>query len=248
MKRFADLSEQEILALAISNEDEDSRIYRGFAEGLREAFPASAKVFDEMADEEVRHRTMLYRHVPLEIRRISAADPPPGRQRLHPPQQAALADAAARPRRGAQVRRDAWNTRPSASIARPRRRPATSRSASCSTELAEIEAEHESLAQKLGETILTKDARAKEDETAAPHVPAAIRAAGAGRPDGRLGLDAGAGVRRGLRHPQHLGDIPGRAWRPRSAPASRWDSPRRCPTTARSPGAARPGFAARCAG
>ena len=165
MKRFADLSEQEILALAISSEDEDSRIYRGFAEGLREAFPASAKVFDEMADEEVRHRTMLYRHVPLEIRRVPAADPPPGRQRLHPPQQAALADAAARPRRGAQVRRDAWNTRPSASTARPRRRPATSRSASCSTELAEIEAEHETLAQKLGETILTKDARAKEDET-----------------------------------------------------------------------------------
>ena len=60
MKRFAELSEQEILALAISNEDEDSRIYRGFSEGLREAFPASAKVFDEMAEEEVRHRTMLY--------------------------------------------------------------------------------------------------------------------------------------------------------------------------------------------
>jgi rubrerythrin len=60
VKRFADLTEQEILALAISNEDEDSRIYRGFAEGLREAFPASAKVFDEMADEEVRHRSMLF--------------------------------------------------------------------------------------------------------------------------------------------------------------------------------------------
>ena len=36
VKRFADLTEQEILALAITNEDEDSRIYRGFAEGLRE--------------------------------------------------------------------------------------------------------------------------------------------------------------------------------------------------------------------
>ena len=60
MKSFAELSEQEILALAISNEDEDSRIYRGFAEGLRESFPASAQVFVEMADEEVRHRTMLF--------------------------------------------------------------------------------------------------------------------------------------------------------------------------------------------
>jgi erythrin-vacuolar iron transport family protein len=60
MVRFADLSEQEILALAISTEEEDSKIYRGFAEGLREPYPASAKVFDEMADEEVRHRTMLF--------------------------------------------------------------------------------------------------------------------------------------------------------------------------------------------
>src|SRR5260370_25608578 len=60
MKRFADLSEQEILALAISSEEEDSKIYRGFAEGLREQYPASAKVFDEMADEEVRHRSMLF--------------------------------------------------------------------------------------------------------------------------------------------------------------------------------------------
>ena len=60
MKRFADLSEQEVLALAITNEEEDSRIYRSFAERLRVNYAASAKMFDEMADEEVRHRTMLY--------------------------------------------------------------------------------------------------------------------------------------------------------------------------------------------
>ena len=60
MKRFADLSEQEILALSITNEEEDSRIYRGFAEGLRTNYAATAKMFDEMAEEEVRHRTMLY--------------------------------------------------------------------------------------------------------------------------------------------------------------------------------------------
>ena len=60
MKRFSDLSEQEVLALAISNEDEDSRIYRSFAQGLREPFPASAKVVDAMADEESRHRSMLF--------------------------------------------------------------------------------------------------------------------------------------------------------------------------------------------
>src|SRR3981081_1898302 len=60
MERFVDLSEREILALAITNEEEDSRIYRGFAEGLHEQYPASAKVFDEMAEEEVQHRTMLF--------------------------------------------------------------------------------------------------------------------------------------------------------------------------------------------
>src|ERR1700737_5423059 len=60
VKRFADLTEQEVLALAITNEEEDSRIYRGFAEGLREAYPSSAKLFEEMADEEVRHRGMLF--------------------------------------------------------------------------------------------------------------------------------------------------------------------------------------------
>ena len=59
-ERFSDLTEQEVLALAITNEEEDSRIYRGFAEGLREQFPASAKVFDEMAEEEIHHRTMLF--------------------------------------------------------------------------------------------------------------------------------------------------------------------------------------------
>src|SRR5437763_10688373 len=60
VKRFADLTEQEILALAISNEEEDSRIYRSFAEGLRKDYAASASMFDEMAEEEVRHRTMLF--------------------------------------------------------------------------------------------------------------------------------------------------------------------------------------------
>ena len=60
MKRFSDLSEQEVLALAVTNEEEDSRIYLGFADGLREQFPASAKVFEEMAEEEVHHRTILF--------------------------------------------------------------------------------------------------------------------------------------------------------------------------------------------
>ena len=58
-KRFSDLSEQEVLALAISSEEDDARIYRQYAEKLRADFPASAKVFDGMAEEEDTHRHRL---------------------------------------------------------------------------------------------------------------------------------------------------------------------------------------------
>jgi erythrin-vacuolar iron transport family protein len=46
MKNFNELSEREILALAISLEEEDERVYADFTEGLRQDFPASATVFD----------------------------------------------------------------------------------------------------------------------------------------------------------------------------------------------------------
>lgn len=58
-RRFSDLSEQEVLALAISSEEDDARIYRSFAERLRGDFPASAAVFDGMAKEEDQHRQRL---------------------------------------------------------------------------------------------------------------------------------------------------------------------------------------------
>ena len=58
-RRFDSLSEQEVLALAIWSEEEDSRIYAAYAEGLRERYPASAAVFDEMAEEENQHRQWL---------------------------------------------------------------------------------------------------------------------------------------------------------------------------------------------
>jgi rubrerythrin len=56
---FSSLSEQEILALAVSSEEDDGRIYSAYADGLREDFPQSAKVFDEMAEEEAHHRDVL---------------------------------------------------------------------------------------------------------------------------------------------------------------------------------------------
>src|SRR3977135_505156 len=59
MKSFADLSEREVLAVAIASEEEDSRIYMTFAEDLAERYPDSAKVFQEMAEEERGHRHRL---------------------------------------------------------------------------------------------------------------------------------------------------------------------------------------------
>ncbi len=58
-RRFSDLTEQEVLALAISSEEDDGRIYRSYAEMLRTDYPASAAVFDGMAEEEDIHRTRL---------------------------------------------------------------------------------------------------------------------------------------------------------------------------------------------
>ncbi len=154
MKRLNDLAEQEILALAISNEEEDDRIYRAFAQGLRERYPTSAKVFDEMADEEVRHRSMLFdlyrskfgdylplvrrqdvkgfvRHRPLWLVR------PLGLDEVRKYAEAMEYETARFYRKAAQSARD------------PSVRELLD-------SLADAEDEHESLAHKLGESILTK--------------------------------------------------------------------------------------------
>ena len=74
--KFSDLTEPQLLALAITAEEEDGHIYRDYAEALRADFPATAALFTRMAEEESGHRhrlTELYRakfgdHIPL-IRR-----------------------------------------------------------------------------------------------------------------------------------------------------------------------------------
>ena len=76
MRSFKSLTEREILALAISQEEEDARIYENFAEGLKESHPTQAEQFRKMRAEEDGHRHRLldlYRqkfgdHIPL-IRR-----------------------------------------------------------------------------------------------------------------------------------------------------------------------------------
>jgi rubrerythrin len=59
VKNFADLTEREVLAVAISSEEEDSRIYMSFAEDLAPRYPDTAKLFEEMAEEESGHRRRL---------------------------------------------------------------------------------------------------------------------------------------------------------------------------------------------
>jgi erythrin-vacuolar iron transport family protein len=164
MKRFADLSEQDILALAITNEEEDYRIYRGFADGLRERYPSSAQMFEEMAQEEVGHRTMLFdlyrakfgeylplirrqdvkgfvRHKPLWLVR------PLGLDEVRKYAAAMEFETARFYRKAAQAAHDA-------SV-----RELLDR-------LAEAEDRHETIAAQLGDKILTAPARAKEDEAA----------------------------------------------------------------------------------
>jgi len=76
LKKFKDLTEKEILAIAIAAEEEDGRIYGEFADALREEYPSTAQMFEEMREEEVGHRDRLIAmfrqrfgdHIPL-IRR-----------------------------------------------------------------------------------------------------------------------------------------------------------------------------------
>jgi len=76
LKKFKELTEKEILAIAIAAEEEDGRIYGEFADALREAYPSTAQMFEEMRQEEVIHRDRLFEmfrqrfgdHIPL-IRR-----------------------------------------------------------------------------------------------------------------------------------------------------------------------------------
>ena len=164
MKRFRDLSEQDILALAITNEEEDSRIYRDFAEGLRENFPASAQVFDEMAQEEIGHRSRLFSlyrekfgdYLPL-IRRQDVA----GFVRKRPLWQV-------RPLGLDEVRKYAADME--FETARFYRKAAAgARDASIRElllNLAEAEEHHENTAARLGEKNLTQSAKDEEDQTA----------------------------------------------------------------------------------
>ena len=159
-KNFKELSEQEILALAISLEEEDGRIYGDFVDGLRETYPATAQMFEEMQAQESGHRRALIEiyqqrfgeHIPL-IRRHDV--------------------------KGFITRRPVWLVRPlginvvrkQAEIMELETRKfyekAQERVTDASTrkllgDLAEIERQHQAAAESLEEN-LTKNVREQED-------------------------------------------------------------------------------------
>ncbi|HEY0331178.1 MAG TPA: ferritin family protein [Rhodopseudomonas sp.] len=163
MKAFADLTEREILAVAIAGEEEDSRIYLAFAEDLAERYPDSAKVFTEMANQEKGHRHLLLK---LYEERFGPNLPPIRRQDV----------------KGFIRRRPIWLTR-NLPLDTIRKEAETmefeaerfyAKAAQQTTDvgirkllsdLAEIEKGHEDLAAKLSQTILTAGVRGEEDKT-----------------------------------------------------------------------------------
>ncbi len=162
MKALSDLSEREVLALAIANEEEDSRIYQSFADRLRPDFDASAGVFEDMAEEERGHRDSLYA---LYRERFGQHLPPIRREDV----------------RGFMRRRTPW-WEPSLDIDKMRGEAeimerqaanfyetAASQATDISvrqlfTHLAEVERGHERKAEELADEVLTETARADEEQ------------------------------------------------------------------------------------
>jgi erythrin-vacuolar iron transport family protein len=163
MKNFADLTEREVLAVAISGEEEDSRIYMSFAEDLTERYPESAKIFEEMAEEEKGHRHML---LELYEQRFGPNLPPIRRDNV----------------KGFLRRRPIWLTK-NLSLDTIRKEAESmeieaQRFYAKAAELAEdvgvrkllgdlaaMEKGHEVIASNLTDTILSPNARAQEDKT-----------------------------------------------------------------------------------
>lgn len=164
MKPFSQLSQPEILALAISSEEEDGRIYADFAEGLRDTHPDTAQIFSDMAKEENDHRRMLIdlyaskfgSHIPL-IRRQDVRGFVQ-RKRLW---QIRLHGIEAVRRQATQMEQDAARFyQHAASLA------TDADIRKLLGDLAAAEHEHESTAGTIEEKRLPGDARQREDDSA----------------------------------------------------------------------------------
>jgi rubrerythrin len=164
VKSFDELTEREVLALAISNEEEDGRIFADFAHSLRNDYPETATMFDDMAVEENEHRRQLIDlfvgrfgdHVPL-IRRQDVR----GNIARKPVWQVRPLGVEAVRRQAAQMEREAEGFY----------RQAASRTSDAAVrkllgDLAEAEAGHERKAGESEEKRLPGEARGKEDADA----------------------------------------------------------------------------------
>ena len=232
MKTFDSLTEQEVLALAISLEEEDARIYEDFADGLQENYPEQAAKFREMRRDEDGHRHRLLElyksrfgdHVPL-IRRQDV--------------------------RGFVDRKPVWLVRPlglkavqktaeSMEVETRRFYEAAGRRTTDTGirqllgDLAEEERNHAHTAEQIAHTKLSEDEKSQAKRLFLLQV---VQPGLAGLMDGSVSTLAPI-VRRRVCHAQQLGQLFSSGWRRASARASAWDLPRRCPTTAASPGAA----------
>ena len=163
MKAFSELTPREILAVAISSEEEDSRIYMTFADDLRERYPGSAAVFDKMAEEETNHRHQL---LEMYEKRFGPKLPPIRRDDV----------------KGFLKRRPIWLTsnlpldtiRKEAEAMEFQAARFYQKAAAQATDvdirkllgdLAEVEKTHESNAQELEASLLPEDVRQEEDRT-----------------------------------------------------------------------------------
>src|SRR5215472_3399501 len=210
MKSFEKLTEREVLALAISLEEEDERVYADFAEGLRENFPASAAVCEGMRKEESEHRRRL---IELYQEKFGDRIPLIRRQDVRGfVQRTAL--WLVRPLRLDTVRKQAsaieYETRGFYEKAAVRSQDASIRQ--LFDDLAnEAFSRGTSRRARKGKVNCRREGRGRGGQS--PVIRAADRTAGTGRLDGWIGFDAGAGICRSAGHAQQLGGVPGRTGR-----------------------------------
>ncbi|MBE7213232.1 MAG: rubrerythrin [Gluconacetobacter diazotrophicus] len=163
-RSFSELSEQDVLALAISNEEEDGRTYADFAQALRDTYPDSARVFDEMAEEESGHRRAL---IDLYVRRFGEHIPQIRRQdirgapRYKAPFQVIPRGVDAMRRQARQMEADASRFYLQAAA-----RAADAGARRLLGDLAAAEAVHVQTAGSIEDRHLHSDARARKDEEA----------------------------------------------------------------------------------
>ncbi|ANK74518.1 iron exporter MbfA [Ensifer adhaerens] len=161
---FLSLSEQEILALAISSEEDDGRIYLAYADALRAQYPHSAKVFEEMAEEESHHRQWL---IDLHVQRFGNRIPLIRREHVRDfPERKPDWLIAEMPIEKAREEAEAMEEAAHRFYVEAATRTQDAATRKLLGDLAIAEKSHESLARRLGEEHTPEDVRAEEDQTA----------------------------------------------------------------------------------